>query len=73
MTDDLATLIERARFSIMTQAEYEAQRLSFAYGSANIENMHVSRETVKTAAAEIDKRHTQTVFLKGSSFQTKGK
>lgn len=64
MTDDLAILLKKARSSIMTQGEFEAQRRSFAYGSANIENEHVSRETVRIAAVEIENRRTQTVSLR---------
>lgn len=53
MTESLKILLERARTMKMTAAEAEAQRRSFAYGNANIENARVTRAMVKEAAEKI--------------------
>jgi len=50
MPEDLEKLIEEARTWELTDAEREAQRRSFAFGNANIENALVTRETVDAAA-----------------------
>jgi hypothetical protein len=34
----------------MTPAQYAEQRVSFAYGTAKIENERITRDTVKVAA-----------------------
>jgi len=52
MTDHLQLLIEEARRRPFTVEEREAQRRSFAYGNAKIENDRITREMV----AEIDDR-----------------
>ena len=46
-------LVDRARRIEMTPPEKEAQRRSFAYGNANIENSAVTRERVDKAATEL--------------------
>lgn len=53
MSNDLTKLIEAARDVVMTEAERERQRESFAFGNANIENQYVTRETVRQVAAEM--------------------
>jgi hypothetical protein len=50
MSDKLQKLIEAARKVVMTPAQLEEQRQSFAFGNANIENERVTRETVARAA-----------------------
>jgi len=50
---NLESLIEASRPKIMTPAEKELQRRSFAYGNANIENERVTRETIELAAEAI--------------------
>lgn len=46
-------LVDRARRIEMTPPEKEAQRRSFAYGNANIENSAVTREVVDKAATAL--------------------
>ncbi|NJM30085.1 MAG: hypothetical protein HC855_08245 [Rhizobiales bacterium] len=53
MTHKLKTLLEAARRTSMSESEKEAQRRSFAYGSAKIENDDVTREMVDTAAERL--------------------
>lgn len=53
MSDELERLLEAARYRPLTAAEQEEQRRSFAYGNANIENDHVTRETVDQQAEEL--------------------
>ncbi|MEO8902827.1 MAG: hypothetical protein ABI488_12370 [Polyangiaceae bacterium] len=50
MSEELMKLIEAAKKVEMTPADLEAQRQSFAFGNANIENERVTRETVAEAA-----------------------
>lgn len=50
MTDKLQKLIEAYRNRQMSDAEKEAQRRSFAFGNANIENVRVTKEMVEIAA-----------------------
>lgn len=50
MPDDLDALLEAALRVPQTRADDEAQRRSFAYGNANIENQDVTREMVDEAA-----------------------
>lgn len=50
MKNSLQELLEAAKLVTMTREEEEAQRLSFAYGNAHIENEFVTRETVAEAA-----------------------
>ena len=47
---DLSSLLERAKKVEMSAADKEAQRRSFAYGNANIENERVTKETVDAEA-----------------------
>jgi hypothetical protein len=53
MSEKLQELLDRARDQRMSPAEQEAQRRSFAYGNAHIENSRVTRAMVDEAA---DKR-----------------
>jgi hypothetical protein len=46
MTDHLQELLEAARKAPFTDEEREAQRRSFAYGNAKIENDRITREMV---------------------------
>ncbi|MGI4854782.1 MAG: hypothetical protein ACRYF4_12145 [Janthinobacterium lividum] len=46
MSPELQALIEAARNRPFTEAEREAQRRSFAYGNAKIENDRITREMV---------------------------
>lgn len=50
MTDQLATLIDKARAVTMSPAEQEEQRRSFAYGNTKIENDLITRQMVDEAA-----------------------
>ncbi len=54
MATSIETLIDRARTVRMTPAEQEAQRRSFAYGNAKIENDDVTRTMVDQAAERIE-------------------
>lgn len=47
---DLKSLLDQAKHVQMSAADKEAQRRSFAFGNANIENARVTRETVKKQA-----------------------
>jgi hypothetical protein len=53
MSDELEKLLEAAKYRPLTPTEQEAQRRSFAYGNANIENSRVTRETVDEQAEEL--------------------
>ncbi len=53
MTDELTKLIEAARTRPVSEAEREAQRRSFAYGNAKIENPHVTWEMIVEADEQI--------------------
>lgn len=57
MSEDLQKLIDASRGRPMSDAEKEAQRRSFAYGNAHIENERVTREMVDEAAEKIGKSH----------------
>lgn len=57
MNDRLQKLIDASRGKVMTEAEKEAQRRSFAYGNAHIENERVTRQMVDEAAEKIGKAH----------------
>lgn len=57
MSEDLQKLIDASRGRQMSDAEKEAQRRSFAYGNAHIENERVTREMVDEAAEKIGKSH----------------
>jgi hypothetical protein len=57
MSDKLQKLIDASRGRIMSDVEKEAQRRSFAYGNAHIENDRVTREMVAAAAEKLDKAH----------------
>ena len=53
MPRSLQQLLEEARNHIMTPAEKEEQRRSFAYGNTKIENPRITREMVDKAADEL--------------------
>ena len=53
MNNELAMLIEEARKRPVSEAEREAQRRSFAYGNARIENPRVTWEMVVEADEQI--------------------
>ncbi|MBO9575860.1 MAG: hypothetical protein J7494_09005 [Sphingobium sp.] len=55
MSEKLKRLIDASRGKVMTSAEKEAQRRSFAYGNAHIENARVTREMVAAAAEKLGK------------------
>jgi hypothetical protein len=55
MSEELQQLIEATRGIHMSDAEKEAQRRSFAYGNAHIENERVTRAMVDSAAEKIGK------------------
>ena len=59
MPEDLESALERARALPMTDEEQEAQRRSFVYGNANIENEHVTREIVNEVAVELARHGTR--------------
>ena len=50
MSEHLQKLIDASRGRLMTDSEKEAQRRSFAYGNAHIENARVTRAMVNEAA-----------------------
>lgn len=53
MSQRLQELLNRARDTRMSGAEQEAQRRSFAYGNAHIENERVTRAMVDEAAEKL--------------------
>ncbi len=53
MTDELSRLVEAARQRPFPEAEREAQRRSFAYGNAKIENDRVTWEMIVEADDQI--------------------
>jgi hypothetical protein len=53
---NLDAMIGAAKAVIMTDAEKEEQRRSFAYGSAKIENEDITREMVDAAAERLMQR-----------------
>lgn len=52
MSESLKKLISAARTVRMSEPQKQEQRVSFAYGTANIENENVTREMVEEAAKE---------------------
>lgn len=54
--EEIEELIEKANVTEMTPEEKEAQRRSFAFGNANIDNPNVTREMIDEAADEIEFR-----------------
>ena len=52
MNASLTQLVEQARKVQMTEPQKAQQRISFAYGTAKIENDDVTREMVEQAAAQ---------------------
>lgn len=55
MPEPLDELLRKAAKIKMSPEDKEAQRQSFAYGNAHIENERVTREMVKDAAARVSK------------------
>lgn len=58
MGKELQELLARARNVQMTAEQSEEQRRSFAYGTANIENEDITRETVRAAALSLQQQMT---------------
>ena len=56
MTDLMRQMMEKAARIRMSPADQEAQRRSFAYGNAHIENDKVTREMINAAAEQLTKR-----------------
>ena len=65
MSPELQALIEAARNRPFSAAEREAQRRSFAYGNAKIENDRITREMV----AEQDEIYKAELLTRNSSPQ----
>ncbi len=57
MTEELSKLIEAARNHPFSDEERQAQRRSFAYGNAKIENDRVTWEMVVEADEAIEARN----------------
>lgn len=53
MSDELEKMLNAARRAPMSKDDREAQRRSFAYGNAHIENERVTRSMVDKAADRI--------------------
>ena len=53
MTEELSRLVEAARKRPFPESEREAQRRSFAYGNAKIENPRVTWEMIVEADEKI--------------------
>ena len=56
MAERLRALMEKAKKVTMSEADKEAQRRSFAYGNAHIENVRVTREVIDAAAVRVGKK-----------------
>lgn len=56
MSQKLQELLDRARGTRMSPDEREAQRRSFAYGNAHIENERVTRAMVDEAADRLKRQ-----------------
>lgn len=52
----LDEMIEKSKKIEMSSEDKEAQRQSFAFGNANIENSRVTRAVVKAAAQRVGQR-----------------
>lgn len=57
MDKQLEYLLEQAKKIVMTPAEQEEQRRSFAYGNTKIENDLITREMIDEAAERMAKRN----------------
>jgi hypothetical protein len=56
MADEkLNELLAQARAVLMTDAQRETQRVSFAYGNSNFENEYITRETVVRESERLKK------------------
>lgn len=58
MSRELKMLLEKAKLVTMTGEQKEAQRRSFAYGNAKIENPRITRQTVDQEAEQLKKQNT---------------
>jgi hypothetical protein len=56
MSEKLEFLMEQAKKIVMTPAEQEEQRRSFAYGNTKIENDLITREMINEAADRMAKK-----------------
>ena len=56
MDKQLEYLLEQAKKIVMTPAEQEEQRRSFAYGNTKIENDLITREMIDEAAERLAKK-----------------
>lgn len=54
MSEELEKLLEAARSRQLTREEREEQRRSFAYGTAKIENIRVTRQMVDEEATALE-------------------
>jgi hypothetical protein len=66
VTDELAMLIEKTREYRMTDEERWLQRLSLAYGNANIRDRTVTMEEIQDAARRIVDKLVKKSDGKGS-------
>lgn len=56
MNPRFADMLNRARSLGMSLSQREGQRRSFAFGSANIENEKVTRDTVRAAEEDLKRQ-----------------
>ncbi|MCB9384579.1 MAG: hypothetical protein H6509_08185 [Bryobacterales bacterium] len=56
MSKELENLIEATRNWKLTPSEQEAQRRSFAYGNAKIENPRITRAMIDRQAEALERR-----------------
>lgn len=54
MTKELEELLDAAKKVVLTPEQKEEQRRSFAYGNTNIENSHITRETIDKEAESLN-------------------
>jgi hypothetical protein len=56
VSDEIWTLIERARGIVMSEADREEQRRSFAFGNTALENPRITRDLIDREAETLRQR-----------------
>jgi hypothetical protein len=64
---ELTDLLESVRNYVMSPEEIEAQRRSFAYGNAKMENPDVTMEMVDEAAERLDAKTKENPLFRWES------
>ena len=72
MSQSLEELLNRAKSVTMSASQQEAQRQSFAYGSAAIENSDVTKDIVRQAASDLAAHRTHVVRIDQAAIIRRG-